>query len=138
MTEDELGALKAERVSRSVASEDPDYLGKIARAAWIELAKEHPEVQPSWLQPWESLPQAARDAYRRITASVAVALEAEHEALIHRLGPTAIKALLEDPDCTKVAVVQIDELRPLGVNKSVWLDMVEEIRLDKPEVTTDG
>lgn len=45
---------------------DRDALGRLVRRAWVEWAREQPNVRPSWLVPWEELAEADREADRRI------------------------------------------------------------------------
>lgn len=50
----------------AVARPDRDTLGRLVRGTWVEWAREQPEAKPSWLVPWEGLPEADREADRRI------------------------------------------------------------------------
>lgn len=54
---------------------DIDKLGKAVRDAWIAWAKEQPDVaeHPSWLVPWDELPEAQKDVDRRIASAVLAA-----------------------------------------------------------------
>jgi hypothetical protein len=49
---------------------DPNDLGRIVRNAWIEWAKEQPNLKASWLVPYDELNQADKDADIRIGQAV--------------------------------------------------------------------
>lgn len=43
-----------------------DALGRAVRSAWVKWARTQPDPKPSWLVPWEDLPEADREADRVI------------------------------------------------------------------------
>jgi hypothetical protein len=47
-----------------------DDLGRIVREAWCRWACAQPDPKPSWLVPWESLPESDREADRLIAEAV--------------------------------------------------------------------
>ncbi len=49
---------------------DRDDLGRVVREAWIVWAREQPVVKPSWLVPYDDLPEADKEADRRIGEAV--------------------------------------------------------------------
>lgn len=48
-----------------------DDLGRAVREAWVAWACEQPVVKPSWLVPYDDLPEADKEADRRIGEAVA-------------------------------------------------------------------
>jgi hypothetical protein len=48
-----------------------DDLGRIVREAWVKWARTQPEAKPSWLIPYDGLPEADREADRQIGEAVA-------------------------------------------------------------------
>ncbi len=65
--QERLKELEAERDH----SLDREFLGKLVRTAWIEWATEQSHPKPSWLVPWEKLPEKDKEADRRIGEYVA-------------------------------------------------------------------
>ena len=51
---------------RPIPPEDYEYLGRLVREEWVKWAKEQPAPKPSWLVPWERLPEADKEVDRRI------------------------------------------------------------------------
>ncbi len=51
--------------------EDRDALGRVVREAWTIWAKNQPDPKPSWLVPYDLLPETDREADRRIGEAVA-------------------------------------------------------------------
>lgn len=45
---------------------DRESLGQMVRRAWVEWAGEQENPKPSWLVPWERLPEPDREVDRRI------------------------------------------------------------------------
>lgn len=43
-----------------------EVLGKRVRSIWIQWAREQPNPKPSWLVPWEKLPEPDKEVDRRI------------------------------------------------------------------------
>lgn len=57
-----------------------DDLGHLVRRVWVEWAKEQPSPKPSWLVPWEDLPEPDREVDRRIGEAIAAtAIRRFHE-----------------------------------------------------------
>jgi hypothetical protein len=46
-------------------------LGRLVRETWVKWAKEQPNPKPSWLAPWEDLPEPDREVDRRIGETIA-------------------------------------------------------------------
>jgi hypothetical protein len=51
-------------------SMDRDKLGRVVRAAWITWALTQPDPKPSWLVPYDELPEPDKEADRQIGAAV--------------------------------------------------------------------
>jgi hypothetical protein len=49
-----------------IPPEDYDMFGRVVREEWIKWALEQPAPKPSWLVPWERLPEADKEVDRRI------------------------------------------------------------------------
>lgn len=47
-----------------------DDLGRIVREAWVRWARDQTDPKPSWLVPWEDLPENDREADRQIAEAV--------------------------------------------------------------------
>jgi hypothetical protein len=47
-----------------------DFRGRLVREAWVRWAVTQPSPKPSWLVPWEELPEPDREADRLIADSV--------------------------------------------------------------------
>jgi NTP pyrophosphatase (non-canonical NTP hydrolase) len=58
-----------------------DQLGELVRLAWIEWALEQPEPKPSWLVPYQDLPETDKEADRRIGEFVADVLAKQYHPL---------------------------------------------------------
>lgn len=58
-----------------------EQLGELVRLAWIEWTLEQPEPKPSWLVPWAELPEADKEADRRIGEFVANVLNKQYHPL---------------------------------------------------------
>jgi hypothetical protein len=52
---------------------DREYLGRLVRLVWIAWAQEQSNPNPSWLKPWEEIPEEVREVDRRIGAAIAQA-----------------------------------------------------------------
>lgn len=88
-----LRALQAENADRPPPTQGEwsrDDLGREVRAAWIEWAKTQPQPKPSWLVPYDQLPEWDKEADRMIGERLRAALattvgrrmgEAEKDAL---------------------------------------------------------
>lgn len=48
-----------------------ETLGRLVRDAWIAWAQEQPDAKPTWLVPWDLMPEKDREADRRIGVAVA-------------------------------------------------------------------
>lgn len=55
---------------RTIDSETLDLLGQLVRHVWVEWAKGQPNPRPSWLVPWEDLPEPDREVDRCIGAAL--------------------------------------------------------------------
>ena len=47
-----------------------DLLGLMVREAWVRWAKQQPNPKPSWLEPYECLPESDQEADRQIGEAV--------------------------------------------------------------------
>lgn len=47
-----------------------ERLGRRVREVWITWAKEQPNPKPSWLTPWEELPEPDKEVDRRIGTAI--------------------------------------------------------------------
>lgn len=56
--------------------EERDTLGRLVRQAWMLWANEQPDPKPSWLVPYDDLPEPDREADRRIGEAIARFLRA--------------------------------------------------------------
>lgn len=103
----ELQRLRAERES----SWDREQLGQLVRMAWVEWAKEQDNPKPSWLVPWEELPESDKEADRRIGEFIASksvnpemlkleAENAEYKAIVEKLPVTADGVVIEPGNVT--------------------------------------
>jgi hypothetical protein len=54
-----------------VSPEERDALGRVVRGAWVAWAREQPDPRPSWLVPYDELPERDKEADRRIGEAVA-------------------------------------------------------------------
>jgi len=50
---------------------DRETLGQKVREVWVAWAEEQPDKKPSWLVPWEGLPEEDREVDRRIGEQLA-------------------------------------------------------------------
>lgn len=57
-------------------TEGREALGRVVRRVWVAWAREQPDVgeHPSWLVPWEALPERDREVDRQIAATLARAV----------------------------------------------------------------
>jgi hypothetical protein len=94
---------------RQLTPVDPgerEFLGRLVRDAWVAWAREHPEPKSSWLIPYEELPEADREADRRIGDAMAVWFgsfidQAEKRADRAMRGLEAKLATPVDPDAPR-------------------------------------
>jgi hypothetical protein len=56
---------------------DPEKLGRIVRATWVECASSQPDPKPSWLLPWEMLDEFQREVDRQMGLGAAREGQAE-------------------------------------------------------------
>ena len=73
-----------------------DELGRMVREAWVRWATVQPDPKPSWLIPYEQLPESDKEADRQIGEAVArwtLIGDAARDALSH---PTAEPAKAEE------------------------------------------
>jgi hypothetical protein len=51
---------------------DREVLGRVVREAWVQWAKEQPDVvnRPEWTDPWEKIPERIREVDCRIGEAV--------------------------------------------------------------------
>ena len=93
----EAEALVEKLENEKCLSHDREFMGQLVREVWEEWAREQPDPKPSWLVPWNELPEPLREVDRRIAERVArfavsphiLELEAqlaELEALVERAG----------------------------------------------------
>lgn len=47
-----------------------DALGRVVREEWVAWAREQPDPKPSWLVPYDELPEGMKEADRRIGEGV--------------------------------------------------------------------
>ena len=82
---DQVRAIVESAWSSLAAGSDPEALGRIVRETWVNWAKEQPDAggHPSWLVPWDELPERDREVDRRIGS--AVAAMAVHDADLEAL-----------------------------------------------------
>jgi hypothetical protein len=52
--------------------EQREFVGKLVRRVWVGWAKEQPNPKPSWLVPYEELPEPDKEVDRRIGETVAM------------------------------------------------------------------
>ncbi len=86
---------------------DPEFLGQIVRAAWVDWAKTQPNPKPSNLLPWDEISEEDREADRIIGEKVAsmlispYTLIAEHETeKVEKLLLLMTTRFLEQTDLT--------------------------------------
>ena len=60
------GPLPGRFAPGNMSPEDRDRLGRVVREAWIVWAKNQPDPKPSWLVPYDLLPEPDKEADRRI------------------------------------------------------------------------
>jgi len=53
-------------VVEGIPREDDELLGRAVRRIWVGWAREQPDAKPSWLVPWEDLPERDREVDVRI------------------------------------------------------------------------
>lgn len=78
----------------SLSTEQEPTLGRLVREVWVEWAREQPDVaeHPSWLVPWEQLPERDREVDRRIEAAIWESAQAPLLAEIETLKRAAVWA----------------------------------------------
>lgn len=52
--------------ARGSADCSREALGRAVRDIWVEWAKEQPTPKPTWLKPWDALPEPDKEVDRRI------------------------------------------------------------------------
>lgn len=63
------------------AEPDREKLGRVVRAAWVQWARQQPDPKPSWLLPYDELPEAEKEADRQIGEAVIRASVAHTQAV---------------------------------------------------------
>ena len=71
---------------------DREALGMRVRQIWLAWAKQQPQTKPSWLKPWEELPECYREVDRRIGAAIWGDAYAEFQGKIASLEADLLKA----------------------------------------------
>ena len=72
-----------------------DDLGRKVREAWIAWAQEQPNPKPSWLIPYDDLPELDKEADRRIGEAISKIYQDHIQSLEAELD-LLIKGTLED------------------------------------------
>lgn len=63
---------------------DIEKLGMRVRQIWVAWAKEQPDAKPSWLVPWDELPERDKEVDRRIGVGLYGDFIAQHASEIAR------------------------------------------------------